>query len=600
VNASETPTRIAAPAQPLRFAQSRIYRPQGPHLPRYLVTSALPYANGPIHFGHIVGAYLPADVYTRTLRMLGEEALFVCGTDEHGVAITIGAEAEGAPYAEYVAKWRAVIKDTFDALGIEFDIWSGTSICPQHAPLAQDFFRRLDCNGFLQQRATEQLYCERDKMFLADRYVVGTCPSCGYEAARGDECPRCARWIDPLEFKDPRCKVCGTTPVRRSTHHWYLDLPRIRDEFLGEWIAKHEWKANVGAFVANQMKEVEPRPITRDMQWGVPLPSDTAGDTAGKVLYVWFDAPIGYVSFTREWAEKNGRPDDWKRWWQSSDTRLVHFIGKDNIPFHCVVFPSMLYGVRDGFVLPWHVPANEFYNLEGGKFSTSQGWYIPLDDFFARYDAEATRFYLLSSSPETKDSEWSWKEYQTCVNAQLADTIGNLITRVLRFVDKHYAGSVPPLAGEHVAELDRILLEECGAFSDPAESIRGFKFRRAAEQLVENARVANVFVDKLAPWSLQKSDPAKAASVLNTCAEWIAYLARWMAPFMPRKAQATWEMLGLEGRVAQQAWPTMPAKGAWRRELAGRKLGAVSGLFPKLDEATIKAEIEALAARRKG
>lgn len=569
---------------------------------RYLVTSALPYANGPIHFGHVVGAYLPADVYVRTLRMLGEEVLYVCGTDEHGVAITIGAEAEGVPYVEYVAKWRAVIKSTFDALGIEFDIWSGTSVCPQHAPLAQEFFRRLDSNGYLQQRSGDQLYCERDAMFLADRYVTGTCPSCGYEKARGDECPRCAKWIDPLEFADPTCKVCGSKPVRRTTNHWYLDLPKLRDEFLGRWAGEHEWKTNVGAFVANQLEEVEPRPITRDMKWGVPLPTDTAsnapGSTEGKVLYVWFDAPIGYVSFTREWAERSGAPDDWKRWWQSPDTRLVHFIGKDNIPFHCVVFPAMLHGVREQYVLPWHVPANEFYNLEGGKFSTSQGWYIPLDSFFARFDAQSTRFYLLSSSPESKDSEWSWSDFQSCVNSQLADTIGNLITRVLRFVDKHYGGVIPPCTAQFEPELDRVLLSECGAFSDPSESIRAFKFRRAAEQLVENARVANVFVDKLAPWSLQKSDPTKAAAVLNTCAEWLAYLARWMAPFMPRKAQATWLMLGLEGEVDAQGWPRTPIPGAWRRGLAGRRLGTVAGLFPKLDDATVKAEIDALAARK--
>ncbi|MCC7012151.1 MAG: methionine--tRNA ligase [Planctomycetes bacterium] len=569
---------------------------------RYLVTSALPYANGPIHFGHVVGAYLPADVYARTLRMQGEEVLFVCGTDEHGVAITIGAEKEGVPYAEYVAKWRAVIKSTFDALGLEFDIWSGTSICPQHAPLSQDFFRRIDRNGYLLQRAIEQLYCPTDRMFLADRYVVGTCPNCAYPEARGDECPRCAKWIDPLDpkYTNVRCKVCGSTPEKRSTRHWYLDLPKIRDEFLGRWVAEHEWKPNVGAFVENQMKEIEPRPITRDMSWGVPLPADTAGDIAGKVLYVWFDAPIGYVSFTREWAERRGRPDEWQRWWQSSDTRLVHFIGKDNIPFHCVVFPAMLFATNCGFVLPWHVPANEFYNLQGRKFSTSQGWTIPLDEFFARFDAQAARFYLLSSAPETKDSEWNWKDFQNCVNASLADAIGNLVTRVLKFAAKNHGGAIPRCDASHEAELDRVLLSECGPFGDPGEHVRAFKFRRAAEQLVENARVANKFVDLLAPWSLQKTDPVKAASVLATSAEWIAYLARWMAPFMPAKAQAIWTMLGQEGQVTAQGWPKRPSAGSWRTGIAGSKLGEVVGLFPKLDDKQILAEIAALEARGAG
>jgi methionyl-tRNA synthetase len=558
---------------------------------RYLVTSALPYANGPIHFGHVVGAYLPADVYVRTLRMQGEEVLYVCGTDEHGVAITIGAEKDGVPYPEYVAKWRAVIKDTFDRLGLAFDVWSGTSICPQHAELSQEFFRRIDRNGYLLQRETEQLYCTRDAMFLADRYVTGTCPSCAYPAARGDECPRCAKWLNPLDFVDPRCKVCGTQPERRSTRHWYLDLPKVRDEFLGGWVQRHEWKPNVGAFVENQMKEIEPRPITRDMQWGVKLPSDTPGDVAGKVLYVWFDAPIGYVSFTRELAEKSGRPDDWKRWWQSEDTRLVHFIGKDNIPFHCVVFPAMLFATHSGYVLPWQVPANEFYNLQGRKFSTSAGWYIPLERFFERFDAQAARFYLLASAPETKDSEWNWKDFQACNNAQLADAIGNLVTRVLKFVAKNYQGTVPACDPAHEAELDRFLLEHCGAFGDPGEHVRAFRFRRAAEQLVENARVANVFVDRLAPWALQKTDPARAASVLSTCAEWIAYLARWMAPFMPEKAQAIWRMLGQSGEVARSGWPALPRAGAWRIGLAGAKLGDVQGLFPKLADDVIAAEI---------
>ncbi|MFM7295925.1 MAG: methionine--tRNA ligase, partial [Planctomycetota bacterium] len=401
---------------------------------RYLVTSALPYANGPIHFGHVVGAYLPADVYVRTLRMQGEEVLYVCGADEHGVAITIGAEKDGIAYPEYVARWRDVIKHTFDRVGIAFDIWSGTSVSPQHAALSQDFFARIDRNGYLLQRETEQLYCTTDAKFLADRYVTGTCPSCGYEAARGDECPRCAKWLNPLDFADPRCKVCGSRPERRRTTHWYLDLPKVRDEFLGGWISSHEWKPNVGTFVENQMKEIEPRPITRDMSWGVPLPAGTRGDIAGKVLYVWFDAPIGYVSFTQEWAARAGRPDEWQRWWKSEDTRLVHFIGKDNIPFHCVVFPAMLFATKDGYVLPWNVPANEFYNLQGRKFSTSQGWTIPLEEFFARYDAQAARFYLLTSAPETKDSEWNWKDFQSCNNAQLADAIGNLVTRVLKFI----------------------------------------------------------------------------------------------------------------------------------------------------------------------
>ncbi|MBI5432550.1 MAG: methionine--tRNA ligase [Planctomycetes bacterium] len=564
---------------------------------RYLVTSALPYANGPIHFGHVVGAYLPADVYVRTLRMHGEEVLYVCGADEHGVAITIGAERENQPYAEYVAHWRGVIKSTFDRLGIRFDVWSGTSISPSHAELSQDFFRRLDIGGYLMQREEQQLYCTTDARFLADRYIAGTCPNCGYPEARGDECPRCAKWLNPLEFTDPRCKVCGSTPEKRKTRHWYLDLPKLRDEKLGEWAAAHEWKPNVATFVANQLEEVEPRPITRDMHWGVPVPEDRARGESGKVLYVWFDAPIGYVSFTRDWAEAHGAPDDWQKWWRSPDTRLVHFIGKDNIPFHCVVFPAMLWGVKQDYVLPWHVPANEFYNLEGRKFSTSQGWYVDLDEFFARYDADTARFYLLASSPETKDSDFNWKDFQSANNVLLADTIGNLASRVLKFLEKYYEGQIPAVSAEHAAEFDRILLTECGAFADPGAALLDFRFRRGTEDLAANARVANVFVDRVAPWSLRKTDPERAGAALATCCEWLALLAQWMAPILPGKAQRLWTMLGNLGEVGEQRWPKLPVAGAWRRNLSGQRIGQVDVLFPKIDDAVIAAEIDALHKR---
>lgn len=564
---------------------------------RYLVTSALPYANGPIHFGHVIGAYLPADVYVRTLRMQGEDVLYVCGADEHGVAITINAERENAPYADYVARWNADIKRTFDTLGIAFDIWSGTSVCPEHVATSQEFFRRLDERGYLLQRTNEQLYCPKDEMFLADRYILGTCHECGYDKARGDECPRCGKWLDPLRMTNTTCKVCGTTPEKRTTKHWYLDLPRLRDEHIGKWFADHPWKPNVASFIGNQLAEIAPRPITRDMKWGVPLPEDRSGGETGKVLYVWFDAPIGYVSMTREWARKAGRPEDWRQWWQSPDTRLVHFIGKDNIPFHCLVFPSMLYGVKQDYVLPWHVPANEFYNLQGGKFSTSQNWTIPLEPFFAKYDRDVTRFYLLSSAPETADSEWRWQDFQACANASLADTIGNLVTRVLRFIDKWYEGRIPALAPRHVESLDRAILTECGPIGDPADHVREFRFRRAAEQLVQNATVANVFVDRTAPWALRKTDPDLAASALNTCCEWLTWIARWMAPFMPVKAQALWTMLGQQGAVSDTAWPGTPRPGSWRSLSAGQRLGQVEGLFAKIDDDTIRAEIASLEAR---
>ena len=564
---------------------------------RYLITSALPYANGPIHFGHVVGAYLPADVFARTMRLLGEEVLYVCGADEYGVAITLNAESESKAFGEYAAHWRDQIKSTFDHFGIEFDIWSGTSKSPHHQEFAQTFFRRLHEHGYLDQQESEQLYCPKDERYLADRYVKGTCPKCGHEGARGDECPACGSWLDALGLINPMCGICGTSPERRTTRHWFLDMPKLRDEFIGEWIEEHPWKSNVGTFIQNMLKDAPKRAITRDLDWGIPVPEEIAGEETGKVIYVWFDAPIGYISFTAEWAEAQGTPDAWQDWWKSPDTRLVQFIGKDNIPFHTMLFPAMLHGVRDDFVLPWQVPANEFYNLQGRKFSTSDKWTIPLEEFFERYDSEAARFYLLSSMPETADSEWKWEEFQRCVNKSLADTIGNLVTRVLRFIAKRCEGKIPELNEETAAEFDRVLLTECGDIGDPAEHVREFRFRRAAEQLVANAAVANVFIDRVEPWSLFKSDPERGRAALSTAAQFIGWIARWMAPFMPGKAQEIWEMLGSDSRVSELPWPGVPKPGEWRTLPAGRGLGEVRVLFAKIDDETIEAEIRALHER---
>ena len=552
-------------------------------MPRYTVTSALPYANGPIHFGHVAGAYLPADVYVRTLRMLGEDVLFLCGTDEHGVAITIRAEEQGVGYPEYVARWRREHRETFASLGIQFDAWSGTSVCPPHPEMTQDFFRHLDENGYLVARETEQLYCVRDAMFLADRYVLGTCYMCGHENARGDECPSCGTWIEPLRLMHPRCKVCSNEPERRSTTHWYLDLPKLRDEHMGAWIEGHEWKPNVSGFIKNLLKDVPERAITRDMEWGIPLPEGTAG-AEGKVLYVWFDAPIGYVSFTRELCESRGEaPDAWEAWWKGDDVRLVHFIGKDNIPFHCLVFPSMLYGTKQGFSLPWAVPANEFYNLKDGKFSTSDGRTIDPASLLENVEAEAVRWYIITTLPETADAEFSLEGLATTNNADLAGNIGNLATRVLKFIGKNFAGQVPALSEQHRAEMDAEILQNCGEIADPAEPIQAFRFRDAAKHVTANASVANLFMQRLEPWALRKTDPERAASALNTLCQYIAWLAKWMAPFLPTKAQALWEMLGCAGRVADQPWPGVPHAADWRVLPDGQALGTAEALFPRMD-----------------
>ncbi|MEM9803195.1 MAG: methionine--tRNA ligase, partial [Planctomycetota bacterium] len=519
----------------------------------------------------------------RTLRMCGDDVLAVCGSDDHGVAITIAAEQAGEQYADYVANWNAHMRRTFDALDIRYDVVSGTSTCPEHVATSQEFFSELLANGYLVERQTEQLYCVHDQMFLADRYVEGTCYVCGYDSARGDECPNCGTWIDPLEFEDPRCKICGNTPERRTTTHWYLDLPALRDEAIGDWIREHPWKANVSNFIRNLLDDVPERAITRDMSWGVPLPPEVGPKGEGKVLYVWFDAPIGYISFTKELMRERGTPDAWKDWWKSDETSLVHFIGKDNIPFHCLVFPSMLYGTKDGYILPAEVPANEFYNLKGGKFSTSGGNAFDVVEFVQRYDVDTTRFYICSTMPETSDSEFSLEQLVQTANTSLAGAIGNLATRVLKFIAKNFDGVVPALADEHASEMDRILLEECGAIEDPAEHVRAFRFRRGAEAVVANASVANVFVDRLAPWALRKEDPVRAASALNTLCEWLSWQARWMAPFMPTKAQDLWEMLGQSTRVADEPWPGRPEAGAWRSLEAGQPLGEPSALFPRIE-----------------
>ncbi|MFT7679038.1 MAG: methionyl-tRNA synthetase [Planctomycetota bacterium] len=551
---------------------------------RYLVTSALPYANGPIHFGHAAGAYLPADLYVRTLRMLGEDVLYVCGTDEHGVAITLKAEQEGAEFPEYVARWREEILATFTQLGIEFDVFSGTNRSPSHAETSQEFFLQLDKSGYLKRRDTEQLYCAKDDIFLADRYVLGTCYVCGNESARGDECPQCGTWIDALRLVSPSCKLCGSAPERRSTTHWYLDLPKLRDEHIGEWIAKHDWKPNVKAFILNMLKDVPERAITRDMRWGIPVPDSVEGDTDGKVLYVWFDAPIGYISFTKDLMAERGTPDAWRDWWQSADTRLVHFIGKDNIPFHCMVFPSMLHGVKQDYVLPWAVPANEFYNLAGGKFSTSEGNTFDTAEFMQHYGAEVTRFYILCTLPETADAEFNPEQLVLLNNASLSGNLGNLITRVLKFTVKNFDGRLPDLDPAHAAEYDAQLLGgDCGEVVDPAASIREHQFRRAAEQLLANATVANVFMQRTEPWALRKTDPARAASALATLVQYLHYLARWMAPFLPSKAQELWVMLGCEGEVSKQAWPSVPQAGEWRELPESHVLGTPEALFPRLE-----------------
>ena len=467
---------------------------------KILVTSALPYANGPIHLGHIAGAYLPADIFVRYKRMCSANIVYICGTDDHGVAITISAEKAGVTPSEHVAKYHAVITDIFDRMNIRFDNFSSTSR-PHHYEISQAFFRRINQAGYIEPKSSRQFYCPTDRMFLADRYVTGDCPYCGFQGARGDECPSCGKWLDPLEIKAARCKVCSGEPEVRETTNWYLKLDKLEPD-LKKWIAeKTHWKENVVNFVNGWFTEgLHERAITRDMSWGIPVPLEEA---KGKVLYVWFDAPIGYISSTMEWAEAQGRPEAWRDYWCDPNTRLIHFIGKDNIPFHCIVFPAMIMAQNradeDVFILPENVPANEFYNLEGRQFSKSEGWYIDLEDFFTKYPVDVIRYTLCANMPEKRDSEFTWRDFQLRNNSDLADTFGNLANRVLTFARKNFDKRIPPRGlldadGEALLKTIERLPAKVG------ENLERFEYRRAVFEVLEAYRRAStkVSINRLA------------------------------------------------------------------------------------------------------
>lgn len=556
---------------------------------KLLVTSALPYANGPIHFGHMVGAYLPADVYVRWHRLRGNEVLFICGTDEHGVAITFAAEAAGVEPRAYVDRWHRAIKDSFDRMGIEFDHFSRTTI-PEHARISQEFFLDLLKNGHIMTRAEKQHFCPRDGRFLPDRYVTGTCPNCGAPGARGDECGKCGKWLDALTLIDPRCKICGSIPEIRESTHWFLKLqdfePRLR-----EWIrSQKHWKDNVVRFVEGMFAEgLRERPITRDLPWGVPVPLPEA---KGKVLYVWFDAPIGYVSATMEWAARRGTPDAWKAWWLEPEAvKLVHFIGKDNIPFHAIVFPAMLMGQTRRWVLPWNVPANEFYNLEGRKFSTSGGWFIDIAEALARHPVDALRYALLASLPEGADTDFTWRDYQVRLNTELADTLGNLVTRILKFIEQSFGGRVP--AAARLDAIDQALLDLGRAVPDRVGAlVEGFQIRNALREVMAFAGAANKYLDDQKPWVTRKTDVVKCGTTLHVGCQALRTLAILLGPFLPGTSAKVWAMLGLGGRPGDEGWKAFDGKVE-----AGRPIGKSEVLFVKMEDDQAAAEVARLKAQ---
>ncbi len=501
---------------------------------KILITSALPYANGPLHIGHIAGAYLPADIYTRYQKLRGRNAIHICGTDEHGVAITIRADKEGKSPREIVDFYHERIKEDFRLMRIEFDNFSRTSL-PIHHETAKKFFLKLYENGYINRKEVEQYYCPKCKRFLPDRYVEGTCPHCGYDRARGDQCDNCGRWLEPKELINPRCAICGTTPVLKKSFHYYLALSKLAPS-LEKWLnsKKDYWKPEVIGLALSWVREgLKDRAITRDLEWGVPVPLKEA---QGKVLYVWFDAPIGYISSTKEWAIKKGDPDLWKEWWlDKENTRLIHFIGKDNIVFHAIVWPSMLIGHGD-YVLPDNVPANYYLNLEGSKISTSRNWAIWIKDLASLYPADYIRFGLTYFMPETKDSDFTFADFRERVNNELVNNFGNFINRTLSFIAKYLNGRVGPLVEKGSDEDAEILSMIEKAPYELGELIDNFNFRKGIIYLMNLSDRGNRYFDRMAPWKTRKTDLNRTRRTLSICYALIRTLSVLIEPYLPDSA----------------------------------------------------------------
>ncbi len=517
---------------------------------KILVTAALPYANGPLHFGHIAGAYLPADCYSRFMRLLGHDVLFVCGSDEHGVAVTMSAEKAGRTPVEQVDLFHSINYAFFQRLHMSFDHYSRTT-WKGHVEPSQTFFTQLYENGYIEKKTTDQLYSENDKKFLADRYVVGTCPKCGFEEARGDECPQCGASYEATDLKNPRSKMTGAALTRKPTTHWFLKFDMFKEQ-LKAWLETKDWKPNVVNFVKHYIDDLRPRAITRDGDWGIPVPLEEA---KGKVLYVWFDAPIGYISATQEWAQEIGQKDAWKSFWCDEETKLVHFIGKDNIPFHTIFFPAMLMGQNEPYKLPDDVPANEFYNLEGKQFSKSSGWYTDLDDFFSHFSSDQIRYAIAANAPESQDSEFTWADFQMRCNAELVGKLGNLINRVLVFTQNNCEHTVPPLT--NLGEVEQAFIANVDSLmSSVKEAYSTYKLRKASQLLMELAQAGNVFFDAMKPWKLAK-DPAERTRLdacIASCFYCLKALALAMFPITPEAAQKLWTLLGYKTPLHTHTW----------------------------------------------
>ncbi|MFI3267009.1 MAG: methionine--tRNA ligase [Rikenellaceae bacterium] len=547
---------------------------------RYLVTSALPYANGPVHIGHLAGVYIPSDIYTRYLRLRGEDVVWVCGSDEHGVPITIKARKEGVTPQDIVDKYHNIIKKSFEELGISFDIYSRTS-SPTHHKTASDFFRTLyDKDEFI-EKTTMQFYDEQAETFLADRYITGTCPHCQNDSAYGDQCEKCGSTLNATDLINPKSAITGSKPVMRETKHWFLPLDK-HENMLRKWILEghKEWKVNVYGQCKSWLDlGLQPRAVSRDLDWGIPVPVEGA---QGKVLYVWFDAPIGYISATKELL-----PDTWQDYWQDKDTKMVHFIGKDNIVFHCIVFPSMLEAHGD-YILPENVPSNEFLNLEGDKISTSRNWAVWLHEYLVDFPGkqDVLRYVLCANAPETKDNDFTWKDFQTRNNNELVAVLGNFVNRALVLTDKYYQGAVP--AAGTLTSYDTDTLSEIPSIRTALEeNLTNFRFREALKEAMNIARLGNKYLADTEPWKVIKTDPERVATILNVALQITANLAIAIEPFMPFTAEKLLSMLNID----KQSWETLGNSSILE---AGHVIGKAELLFEKIEDSVVEAQVQKL------
>ncbi|SEM07006.1 methionyl-tRNA synthetase [Aquimarina amphilecti] len=561
---------------------------------RYTITSALPYTNGPIHIGHLAGVYVPADIYSRYLRITGNDVAFICGSDEHGAAIPMRAKKEGVSPQVIIDKYHTIIKKSFEDFGITFDNYSRTS-APIHHETASEFFRKLYEDGKFIEETSEQLYDAEADQFLADRFVTGTCPKCGHEEAYGDQCENCGSSLNATDLINPKSTISGAKPTLKQTKHWFLPLDQYED-FLREWVLvghKKDWKTNVYGQIKSWVDDgLRPRAVTRDLDWGIPVPVEGA---EGKVLYVWFDAPIGYISSTKEWAAREGK--DWEPYWKDKDTKLVHFIGKDNIVFHCIIFPSML-KAEGSYILPENVPANEFLNLEGNKLSTSKNWAVWLHEYLEDFPGkqDVLRYALTANAPETKDNDFTWKDFQDRNNNELVGNFGNFINRIVVLTNKYYDGIVP--APNEFSEVDLQTLTELRAYPNViSSSIERYRFREGSQELLNVSRLGNKYLADEEPWKLIKTDPERVKTIMYVGLQIAAALAALSEPFLPFTSEKLKNILAINSDELKTNWNDISTKEVLLP--ANHKIEKGELLFSKIEDADIQKQLDKLEATKK-